>query len=126
MDNYLLIYVFLYSQRIYFSPCYKECSFPHMICLEKIPNSVSCTRCTRSLHSVSINFLCFSYIFSQNLWKINALCMSNAWLQFFIFAVCAPNLDCYTGWYFLVHSIVPSYKSSDDAILFLFETTLIH
>ena len=65
MDNYLFIYVFLHSQRIYFSPCYKECSFPHMICLEKIPNSVSCTRCTRSLHSVSINFLCFSYIFLE-------------------------------------------------------------
>jgi hypothetical protein len=40
-------------------------SFPHMICLQKIPNSVSCTHCTRSLYSVSVNFLCFSYIFLE-------------------------------------------------------------
>ena len=64
--------------------------------------------------------------FPQNLWKIYALCMSNTWLQFSIFAVCAPNLDCYKGWYFSVHSIVPSYKRSDDAISFLSEATLIH
>lgn len=64
--------------------------------------------------------------FSRNLWKISALYMSDAWLQFFIFVVCAPNLDCHKGWYFLVHSIVPNYKRLDDAILFLSETTLIH
>ena len=33
-----------------------------MICLEKIPHSVSCTR---SLHSILVNFLCFSYIFLE-------------------------------------------------------------
>ena len=44
-----------------------------MICLEKIPHSVSCTR---SLHSILVNFLCFSYIFL----KIYGRSMLCAWV----------------------------------------------
>ena len=42
----------------------------------KKPNSISCTRCTRSLYSVSVNFLCFSYIFL----KIYGRSMLCAWV----------------------------------------------
>jgi len=42
----------------------------------KNPNSISCTRCTCSLYSVSVNFLCFSYIFL----KIYGTSMLCAWV----------------------------------------------
>ena len=43
--------------------------FPIWFLCKKNPSSISCTRCTRSLYSVSVNFLCFSYIFLETYGK---------------------------------------------------------
>ena len=134
MDNYLLRYAFLHKPNLclyQFQDCLLQSLLQIMFLspYDLFGKNSQFRQLRTSYMFATFGFsqlpLLFIHI-SRNLWKTHALCMSNAWLQFFIFAVCAPNLDCCKGWYFSVHSIVPNYKRSDDAISFLSEATLIH